>query len=59
MKVKPAAFNAINLTGTTQFRLHFQKKYYDNHIKDMLRFWSGDFWIPSDFPMLVITYYVP
>ena len=59
LNMKPASLFAINKSGTTQFRLHFAKKYYNDNIKQMFRFLSGDFWIPADFPKLIVTYYIP
>jgi hypothetical protein len=50
---------ALNKTGSTQFRLHFNVKMYDDHIKQMVRFLSGDFWGVNDWPKLIVTYYVP
>lgn len=59
MNMKPTSLSAVNKTGHTQFRLHFQKKYSDDLIKQAVRFLSGDFWIPADWPKMIITYYVP
>ena len=49
----------INKTGTTQFRLRFQKDDNDNLIADYLKFFSGNAGTSTDRPMLVIKYYVP
>jgi hypothetical protein len=59
LRMNQSSLFAVNKTGSTQFRLHFTLDDNNDAIKHQLRCLSGDFWIPSDFPMLVITYYVP
>jgi len=49
----------INKTGTTQFRLRFQKDDNDDKGADYLRFYSGNFTTSTFRPLLIIQYYVP
>jgi len=48
----------INKTGTTQFRLRFQKDDNDDMGADYLKFYSGNAGTASR-PVLIIQYYVP
>jgi hypothetical protein len=48
----------INKTGTTQFRLRFQKDDNDDLSADYLKFYSGNAATTSR-PVLIIQYYVP
>jgi parallel beta-helix repeat protein len=57
--VGSASYPYVNLTGTTQFRLRFQKGDNDNGIADIMRFFSGDYGTASARPTLVIEYTVP
>jgi hypothetical protein len=45
----------INRTGTTQFRLRFTAEYY-NHAADYLSFYTGDYSIIADRPLLQVYY---
>jgi hypothetical protein len=49
----------INKTGTTQFRLRFQKDDNDDMGADYLKFYSGNFTTSTSRPLLIIQYYVP
>jgi hypothetical protein len=53
------AFQYINLTGGTQFRLRFQRDDNDNLKNDYLRFFSGNYSVATDRPQLLVEYYVP
>ena len=48
----------INKTGTTQFRLRFQKDDNDDLAADYLKFYSG-YAATASRPVLIIQYYVP
>lgn len=52
-------FNYINLTGVTQFRLHFAHDDNDDLRSDYKLFCSGDCVMKSLRPALIIEYYVP
>jgi len=54
-----SAFTYINLTGVTQFRLRFAIDDNNDHGADYLKFYSGDAGTASDWPLLVIQYYLP
>ena len=49
----------INLTGSTQFRLRFQKGDNDNESADYIKFFSGNYGTSTNRPLLVIQYYIP
>ena len=57
--IDPAAFRYVNLTGVTQFRLHFQLDDNDDRGSDYLRFFSGNASLTADRPQLQVKYYVP
>jgi Zn-dependent metalloprotease len=52
------AYPFINLMGTTQFRLRFQKDDNDDLSADYLKFFSGNTATPADRPVLIVEYYV-
>jgi len=56
--LKSAAYPFINLTGTTQFRLRFQKDDNDDLGADYLKVYSGDAPVTNR-PQLIVEYYVP
>jgi len=56
--LKSTAYQYINLTGKTQFRLRFQKDDNDDLGNDYLRIFSGNAPAASR-PQLIIEYYVP
>jgi len=56
--LKNTAYPYINLTGTTQFRLRFQKDDNDDLGNDYLKIFSGDAPAASR-PQLIVEYYVP
>lgn len=49
----------INLTGTTQIRLHFNLDDNNDKGTDIIKFYSGNFATVSYRPQLVVQYYVP
>jgi hypothetical protein len=53
-----SAFSAINLAGTTQFRLRFALDDNDDNDQDYVKFYSGDA-ASGDQPVLTIDYYLP
>jgi hypothetical protein len=53
------AFQYINLTGGTQFRLRFQTDDNDDLGNDFLKFFTGNYSVPADRPQLLVEYYVP
>jgi hypothetical protein len=57
--VGATSYQYVNLTGTTQFRLRFQKDDNDNGIADFVRFFSGNYATASSRPTLIIEYTVP
>ena len=54
-----SAFQYINLTGNTQFRLRFQLDDNDNGRNDYMQFFSGNYGSLADRPQLSVEYYVP
>ena len=54
-----AAWNKINKTGLTQFRLRFAKDDNDDGAADYWRFFSGNHTTASFKPTFLIEYYVP
>lgn len=54
-----AGYPYINPTGTTQFRLRFQKDDNDDRGADYMKFFSGNYATASYRPTLIIEYYVP
>ncbi|MFZ5858219.1 MAG: MBG domain-containing protein [Chloroflexota bacterium] len=54
-----ASFPFVNLTGTTQFRLRFQKDDNDDRGADYMKFFSGNYATASVRPTLIIQYTVP
>jgi hypothetical protein len=57
--IRTASFPYINLTGTTQFRLRFQKDDNDDFGADYMKFFSGNYATVSARPTLIIEYTVP
>ncbi|MEW6403776.1 MAG: Ig-like domain-containing protein, partial [Chloroflexota bacterium] len=53
------AFQYVNRTGVTQFRLRFQLDDNDDLGNDYLRFYSGNYSAQVDRPQLSVEYYVP
>jgi len=49
----------INKTGTTQFRLRFEKGDNDDMGADYMKFFSGNYTTSTSRPLLIIQYYVP
>jgi trimeric autotransporter adhesin len=54
-----ASYPFVNLTGTTQFRLRFQKDDNDDLNADYMKFFSGNYTTVTARPTLVIEYTVP
>lgn len=54
-----ASVSAINLTGTTQFRLEFKIPTNSNSVSNYASFYSGNAGTVSYRPILMIQYYVP
>lgn len=59
MNMLPNSLFAVNLTGRTQFRLHFTLDDSNDGIKQEIRFLSGDYQLTKDQPTLIVMYYVP
>jgi hypothetical protein len=57
--IRTTSFPNINLTGTTQFRLRFQKDDNDDLGADYMKFFSGNYATASARPTLIIEYTVP
>jgi hypothetical protein len=55
--LKPAAYAYINLKGTTQFRLYFQKGDNNDNGADYLSMYSGKASNAALRPLLLVTYY--
>ncbi|RPH63212.1 MAG: hypothetical protein EHM81_00585 [Chloroflexi bacterium] len=53
------AFQWFNLAGTTQFRLRFQVDDDNDSRIDAMKFFSGNYWDSSAWPVLEVQYYVP
>ncbi len=53
------SFPLVNLTGHTQFRLRFKQDDNDDLGTDYLSFFTGDAATPTDWPELVVTYFLP
>ena len=51
--------SGINLRGTTQFRLRFEKDDNDDLGADLLKFYSGNFTTIANQPKLIIEYFIP
>jgi len=49
----------INLNGSTQFRLRFQKGDNSNESADYIKFFSGNYGTITLRPLLIIQYYIP
>jgi len=56
--LKSTAYDYINLTGTTQFRLRFQNNDNDDLGNDYIKIFSGDA-SAANRPQLIVEYYVP
>jgi hypothetical protein len=54
-----SAFQYINLTGNTQFRLRFQLDDNNDRRNDYMKFFSGDERVVENRPQLSVEYYVP
>ncbi|MBV6394541.1 MAG: hypothetical protein HFACDABA_00106 [Anaerolineales bacterium] len=54
-----AAFAHVNLFGSTQLRAHFSLDDNDDLGADLVRFFSGNHFMPSYRPTLIVEYYVP
>ncbi len=53
-------FGTINKTGSTQFRLRFQKDDNNNQTADYLTFFSGDYTTTASYqPVLIVQYHLP
>ena len=52
-------FGYIDKSGTTQFRLRFNKDDNDDLDADFIRFFSGNTAVVADRPSLIIKYYIP
>jgi hypothetical protein len=52
-------WDAINLTGATQLRLHFSLDDNDDNGPDLLRFFSGNYPLASYRPVLIVNYILP
>jgi thermitase len=59
IKLSALSFPFVNLKGTTQFRLRFQKDDNDDLQADYLKFASGNAAIAANRPALIVEYYVP
>ena len=57
--IDKSAFQYVNLTGSTQFRLRFQLDDNDDLGADTIKFYSGDSVLLDYRPVLQIEYYVP
>ena len=57
--IDSGAFRYINLSGVTQFRLHFLLDDNDDRGNDYLRFFSGNAALTADRPRLQVKYYIP
>jgi hypothetical protein len=53
------AYQYVNRTGSTQFRLRFLKDDNDDLGNDYIKFYSGNYSDSSKRPVLIIKYYVP
>jgi len=56
--LKTTAYQYVNLTGKTQFRLRFQKDDNDDLSADYIKVFSGDASVASR-PQLIVEYYMP
>ena len=54
-----SAFQFINLTGNTQFRLRFQLDDNNDGRNDYMKFFSGDERVVENRPQLSVEYHVP
>jgi len=52
-------FPFINLTGTTQFRLHFTTDSNNNNAIDNLQLYSGNAPTGANRPVLIVKYFIP
>jgi hypothetical protein len=59
LTLNPLYFQYINLIGTTQFRLRFEKDDDNDRVADYLSIYSGDDTDVTRRPVLSIQYYVP
>jgi hypothetical protein len=59
VNLNSSAYAHINKTGTTQFRLRFQKDDNDDLGDDYVMFYSGDWSTAADRPLLMVQYYIP
>jgi len=54
-----SGYSYINLTGTTQFRLRFEKDDNDDNGADYMTFFSGNYTVANLRPTLIVEYYLP
>jgi hypothetical protein len=54
-----SAFETVNLSGTTQFRLRFANSSNHNKLADLLKFYSGNAGTASSRPILTVAYSLP
>jgi hypothetical protein len=54
-----SAYQYVNHTGNTQFRLRFLKDDNDDLGNDYIKFYSGNYSTSSKRPVLIIKYYLP
>jgi hypothetical protein len=59
LSIAPVNHQYVNLGGTTQFRLRFQKDDDDDLVADYLKLFSGNYGGASARPTLIIEYTVP
>ncbi len=59
LRMKSTSLFAINRIGQTQFRVRFALDDNNDSIKQQIGFLSGDYFVLSERPLLVITYYLP
>jgi hypothetical protein len=57
--LKSAAYQYLNKTGNTQFRLRFKLDDDNDVIADILKLYSGNYSNSAYRPLLVVEYYVP
>ncbi|MBV6396460.1 MAG: hypothetical protein HFACDABA_02058 [Anaerolineales bacterium] len=57
--LEPAAFAHVNLFGSTQLRARFSLDDNDDLGADLVRFFSGNHFMPAYRPTLIIEYYAP
>ena len=59
VNLNSTAYAYVNKTGTTQFRLRFLLDDNDDMGDDYVMFYSGDWSIVGDRPLLMVQYYIP